>query len=367
MAVNLARSLVRKGFKVGLLDIDVHGPSVPVMLGLEGRRLGESPNGIAPVETAGLKVVSVGFMLPDDDSPVIWRGPLKMGLIEQFLRDVEWGDLDFLIVDAPPGTGDEPLSVAQFLPEAYALIVTTPQRVSTMDVRKSITFCGKLNLEVFGLVQNMNGMVCPHCGEHIPVFPMGEAEKMAKDMGVSILASLPIDPAVSAAADHGQPFAESETSPTSMAMAPLVESLVSFAEMKRKAADAKELTQIAAAAPKKAEGKLVAAVPLADGKLTAHFGHCETFAFVTLDESSKTVVARRDLAPPPHEPGVIPRWVAEHGANLILAGGMGSKARDIFEAAGVNVVTGCPEDEPEALILAYVNGTLATGENVCDH
>ena len=224
VAVNLAQALANRGKKVGLLDIDIHGPSVPTMLGLNGQRLSGNKTGqLLPILHEGMKVISIGFLLPDEDNSVIWRGPLKMGVIQQFLRDVEWGELDYLVVDAPPGTGDEPLSVGQFLPEAKALIVTTPQRVSAVDVRKSINFCRQLNIDILGLVENMNGLVCPHCSEHISVFPDGEAVAMAKDLKQEILASLPLDPSVSLSGDKGAPFVEYMNTPVGQAMQPLLD------------------------------------------------------------------------------------------------------------------------------------------------
>jgi Mrp family chromosome partitioning ATPase len=228
VAVNLALALAARGKKVGLLDVDVHGPSVPIMLGLVGQKPQEGPNGMIPVPTEGLKVMSVGFMLPDNDSAVIWRGPLKMALIEQFLRDVDWGKLDYLVIDAPPGTGDEPLSVCQLVQDAQALIVTTPQRVATMDVRKSVTFCRQMNMKIIGVVENMSGMLCPHCGELVEVFPSGQAEEMTKEMGLDLLARLPLDPRVAGGADMGRNFMETSQLPISQAMEPLVEFVLKF-------------------------------------------------------------------------------------------------------------------------------------------
>lgn len=227
VAVNLAFSLAKAGLKVGLMDVDVHGPSIPAMLGLDRAQFSAGKTGgIQPVPRGDVKVVSIGFMLPDSDTPVIWRGPLKMGLIQQFLRDVEWGPLDYLVVDAPPGTGDEPLSVGQLLPEAEALIVTTPQRISAVDVRKSIMFCRKLNLPVMGVVENMNGLVCPHCGEHIEVFPSGETSKMVDELNVPLLASLPMDPSISAVSDKGEIPGDDPNSIVHQRMEPLTASIL---------------------------------------------------------------------------------------------------------------------------------------------
>jgi len=207
VAVNLAMGLMLAGKKVGLLDVDIHGPSVPTMLGLEGAAIETGPEGLAPVELGHLKVMSMGFLLRNPDDAVIWRGPVKGGVIKQFLKDVAWGDLDYLIIDAPPGTGDEPLSVCQLIdPIDGAVVVTTPQRVAAMDVRKSITFCAQVGMKVLGVVENMSGFVCPKCGEVSHILRSGGGKLMAEDMGVPFLGSIPIDPLVAEAGDLGQAF-----------------------------------------------------------------------------------------------------------------------------------------------------------------
>jgi Mrp family chromosome partitioning ATPase len=206
VAVNLAVALSLAGRKVGLLDIDMHGPSVPKMLRLEDTRIQTENESMLPVEIGALKVMSIGFLLADSDQAVIWRGPMKMGIIKQFLKDVAWGDLDYLIVDCPPGTGDEPLSVIQLMENASgAVIVTTPQDVALLDVRKSITFCRQLKLPVLGVVENMSGFICPKCGEVVDIFKKGGGEAMAADMGVPFLGRVPITQAVVESGDAGQP------------------------------------------------------------------------------------------------------------------------------------------------------------------
>ncbi len=207
VAVNLAMGLHLAGKKVGLLDVDIHGPSVPTMLGLEKSQVMEGNGELVPVDLNGMKVISLGFFLKEQDEAVIWRGPMKTGVITQFIRDVAWGDLDYLIVDSPPGTGDEPLSVCQTLEDADgAVIVTTPQKVAAVDVRKSISFCRQINLPVLGVIENMNGFVCPKCGELTAVFQSGGGKLMADDMGVPFLGSVPIDPRISEAGDSGVAF-----------------------------------------------------------------------------------------------------------------------------------------------------------------
>ncbi len=211
VAANLALGLQLEGMKVGLLDVDFHGPSIPTMLGVKGASCYGQEDQILPLETAGVKVMSIDFFLDDTNSAVIWRGPMKYGTIKQMLEDVAWGELDYLIIDCPPGTGDEPLGVIQLLqtaagPELQALLVTTPQEVSAADVRKSVSFCRQLQLPVVGVVENMSGFVCPHCGEVTYIFKQGGGEKLAKDAGIPFLGRIPLDPAVGDASDAGKTF-----------------------------------------------------------------------------------------------------------------------------------------------------------------
>jgi ATP-binding protein involved in chromosome partitioning len=208
VAVNLAVALAEQGMMVGLLDIDLHGPSVPKMLHLEGAPVHDHDGAAVPVEfTMNLKVMSIGFFLPSDDQAVIWRGPRKYSMIRQLLADVDWGDLDYLVVDAPPGTGDEPLAILELLGTLDgAVVVTTPQQVSIADVRKSIAFCRELKCPVIGLIENMSGLTCPHCGEQIDVFGSGGGAALADQAGVPFLGTIPIDPDVVRSGDNGRPF-----------------------------------------------------------------------------------------------------------------------------------------------------------------
>jgi len=207
VAVNLAVSLMLAGKRVGLLDVDIHGPSVPRMLGLEGVPVHAEDGKMLPVSLGGLRVMSIGFLLREQDDAVIWRGPMKMGVIKQFLKDVLWGELDYLVVDAPPGTGDEPLSVCQLIPNADgAVVVATPQEVVLAAVRRSITFCRQLHMPILGVIENMSGFACPHCGNITEVFRRGGGEQMANEMGVPFLGGIPIDPAIGVACDTGEPY-----------------------------------------------------------------------------------------------------------------------------------------------------------------
>jgi ATP-binding protein involved in chromosome partitioning len=211
VAVNLTAVLAMDGLRVGILDADIHGPNVPKMWGADWRPLQSEGEGIRPIEVLpNVKLISMGFLLPNPDSPVVWRGPIKHTAIKQFLGDVEWGDLDFLIIDLPPGTGDEPLSVAHLLKEADgSIIVTTPQDVALLDSRKTVNFSTMLKVPVIGIVENMSGLKCPECGHLIPLFKIGGGEKAAKDLGVPFLGRIPIDPEVVQKSDSGTPYVAS--------------------------------------------------------------------------------------------------------------------------------------------------------------
>ena len=205
VAAYLALILAEKGSQVGLLDVDLHGPSIARLMNARSGLQMPEGGGVKPYPYSDhLGVVSMEMVMGDKDTAVIWRGPLKISAIRQFISDIEWGNLDFLIVDSPPGTGDEPLTVAQTIPDAEALIITTPQEISLADVRKSINFCRQVKMKILGLVENMSGFVCPHCGEKLPIFGMGGGERMAKDMGVPLLAQIPINPLMVERSDHGE-------------------------------------------------------------------------------------------------------------------------------------------------------------------
>jgi ATP-binding protein involved in chromosome partitioning len=209
VAANLAVALAIAGHKVGILDGDVHGPNIPKMLGLDGAGPQTGPSGLVPLEARpNLKVMSMAFLLPDCDTPVAWRGPMKHTLFQQFLSDVNWGELDYLVVDLPPGTGDEPMSIAQILGHPlWAIIVTTPQDVALLDSRKSVVFAKDLDMNVLGIIENMSGLTCPHCGAEIDLFKSGGGQRASKDLNVPFLGTIPIDPHVVLAGDAGIPLA----------------------------------------------------------------------------------------------------------------------------------------------------------------
>ena len=201
----LAVSLAKRGYQVGLMDVDLHGPSIPRMLGLKGELYTDGTGKAHPVKyLPNLEVISIEVLMGDKDAATIWRGPIKGGVIKQFISDIDWMELDYLVIDSPPGTGDEPLTVAQTIPDARALIVTTPQEVSLADVRKSINFCRQVKMDILGLVENMSGLECPYCGKTIDLFKSQGGALTAQKENLQLLGRLPLEPEVVMSGDSGQ-------------------------------------------------------------------------------------------------------------------------------------------------------------------
>lgn len=350
VAVNLAARLALEGKRTGLLDIDLHGPSVPVMLGLQDATVSSNGLYLEPVVVPSLnnlKVFSLGFLLKKHDDAVIWRGPMKASAIKQFLNEVDWGELDYLVVDCPPGTGDEQLAIFQEMehPEG-AIIVTTPQEVAASDVRKSIMFCKQLKVPVLGIVENMSGYVCPSCGNYSDIFHQGGGEAMAQAYQVPFLGRLSIEPAIGRSCDEGQAFvARHADSPN----AEVFGRMVNYLAYRQEYSQSK------------------AAIPVANGVLNQHFGHCDQLAVFTIDSTTRRFKGPEYLVPPPHEPGLLPRWLDEQGIRLVIAGGMGQRAMELFQERGITVVCGAPCLAPEVLLQRYLDGSLETGANACDH
>lgn len=205
---NLAMTLAMKGYQTGIMDIDITGPNIPKMFGVEDEKLTvNDARQLVPVQVPpSLKLISMAFLLPDKDSPVMWRGPVKMGAIKQFIEDVDWGTLDYLVIDMPPGTGDEALSIVQLIPKADGMIiVTTPQDVALLDSRKSLVFGAETHIPIIGIIENMSGFVCPHCGQVTNIFKSGGGEDTARDMNVQFLGRVPIEPGIVDSGDSGMP------------------------------------------------------------------------------------------------------------------------------------------------------------------
>lgn len=351
VSVNLSIALANKGFKVGLMDVDLHGPDVPRMLGFKGMLDLSKNQKLNPMKySENLKAVSIESLTSDKDEAIIWRGPIKHSTIRQFIGDVEWGELDYLIIDSPPGTGDEPLTVVQTIPDAKAIIVTTPQEISLADVRKSISFCKTVGMKILGLIENMSGFTCPHCGEKLELFGYGGGERTAKEAELKFLGRIPFDLNVVSCGDSGtsiqDKYKDSQVTRAFLSIADIISKIKQ--EIKNRRSNTMKF-----------------AIPLADGKLTAHFGHCKEFALIDVEEN---IIKKKEmLVPPAHEPGVLPRWLHEQGVNVIIAGGMGNKAQVLFNEQNIQVVTGAQPLEPEELINSYLDKSLTTGNNLCDH
>ena len=224
-SVNLSIALANAGHKVGIMDVDLHGPDVPRMLGIQGTPELTLNNKLSPLKySENLKAISIESFIPGKDDAIIWRGPLKYAAIRQFIGDVDWGELDFLVIDSPPGTGDEPLTVAQIISDAKAIIVTTPQEIALADVRKSINFCKTLKMEIFGLIENMSSLSCPHCGQMINLFGSGGGERTARETGIRFLGNIPFDPKFVACGDLGVCYQDENTE------SPVTKAFVSVAE-----------------------------------------------------------------------------------------------------------------------------------------
>lgn len=229
VAVNVAYYLAQKGNRVGILDVDIHGPNVAKMLGIDQKKITFSEDKmIDPVSVfPNLKAIGISMFLNNIDQPLIWRGPRKFSTIQQLLKDVYWGPLDYLVIDSPPGTGDEPLGVCQLIPDINgAVIVTTPQEVAILDSRKSIMFTRAINVPVLGIIENMSGFVCPHCQKAVMLFGQGGGEAAAYDLHVPFLGRIPIDPRIVIGCDSGKPFIESQTEcPSAKAMVEIIDNI----------------------------------------------------------------------------------------------------------------------------------------------
>jgi len=361
VAAALALGLARAGRRTGLLDVDFHGPSVPTLLGLRAERATLDDRRLRPVPAApNLAVMSLGFLLAEADQAVIWRGPMKIGVINQLLGDVAWGDLDVLVLDCPPGTGDEPLTIGQIVPTAEVILVGTPQEVAMSDVRKAASFCRQVGLAVRGLVETMGTMRCPSCGAEVPLFRRAAGTPPAP--GIPVLARVPFDPALQAACDEGRLATFlAEEGPTAGVLAGLADQVASGFGL---AADPTPVPDSGTTNPRETS-TMRYAIPTADGRLTLHFGHADQFALV--DAADGEIQSVRSAPPPPHAPGVLPQWLKEQGVDVVIAGGMGQRAQALFAEQGIEVVVGAPAETPEDLVRRHLAGTLVSGTNICDH
>jgi ATP-binding protein involved in chromosome partitioning len=368
IAAYLSVVLAKKGHRVGLMDVDLHGPSIPRILGMEGGLTPAGPGGKAfPVKyLPNMEVISIETLMGENkDAATIWRGPLKIGVIRQFISDIRWMDLDYLVIDSPPGTGDEPLTVAQTIPDAQALIVTTPQEISLADVRKSINFCRQVNMEILGLVENMSGLTCPHCGKTIDIFKTAGGILTAKNENLRLLVSLPFEPEVVQNGDDGNlGLLDKEDSSFTQKFNQLADEITKLHKETKGTNLELEKKPVSTKNNEQSNGKILV-IPVSDGKLSPHFGHCEAFAFFETENGK--IKNKMMHTPPAHEPGVLPRWLHDQGADVVIVGGMGERAQQMLRQNGIEVVIGAPVESPESLVNEYLAEKLVTGDNICDH
>ncbi|QJA05612.1 P-loop NTPase [Thermosulfurimonas marina] len=344
VAVNLAVGLSLQDFMVGLLDVDLHGPNIPKMLGIRKEKLPRRPDGRlgAIVYSPNLKVLSIEPLLPKEDTAVIWRGPLKISAIKQFIGDIDWGKLDYLVIDAPPGTGDEPLTVAKTIPDAYALVVTTPQEVSLIDVQKSINFCRKVKMRILGLVENLSGFICPHCGKELDIFKRGGGERLAEELGIRFLGRIPVDPRVVAAGDAGKPVVGAyPESVTARAFEELVRNVVAATEEMWREVE---------------EGRYMrVAVPLEGARVARDPAAADLFAVYDVEGGKIRV---KDVIKRPEDQD-LEAFLKEQVATHLLTPEVSPEWRQRLEEARIRVVTGgSPEMGPDTLMQDFLAGII---------
>jgi ATP-binding protein involved in chromosome partitioning len=318
------------------------------MLGVEGTKL---PSLEKPLQLSeNLKVVSLSFYLENSNNPIVWRGPAKIGAIKQLLGDVDWGDLDYLVVDLPPGTGDEPLTIAQSLGKVDgSVIVTTPQDVAILDSRKSVKFSEMVNMPVMGIIENMSGFVCPHCNQRIDIFKNGGGERAANEMNVNFLGKIPMTAEMVEAGDQGKPYIFSQREGVAYeALNSVITSIINKTEGDEEIMD-----------------NLKIAFPTNNGEtVESHFGHCKQFAIYTV--KGEEILNKEFVDAPPHEPGLLPKFLGELNINTIITGGMGQRAIDLFTAQNIDVILGA-SGKIDNNLKEFTGGALYSKGSACSH
>jgi Mrp family chromosome partitioning ATPase/predicted Fe-Mo cluster-binding NifX family protein len=344
----LAAALRRHGFEVGILDADITGPSIPRGLGVSGRIFVGESGPVPGVSSTGIKVMSMNLILDTEDDAVIWRGPLISSAVGQFYQECEWGDLDFLLIDLPPGTADVPLTVMQSIPLDGIILVTSPQELAGMIVGKAVSMAAQLDVPITGLVENMAYVGCPSCGERVEPFGPSHGEEAAVRMRTEFLGSLPQDPAISELADGGR----LEEYQSDEVDAVIDEVITMFADTKT----AKE-----AEAEMDGGNKRIAIV-MSGGQVSPHFGRAEEFMLVEVEGGE--ILNREILRAPAHECGALPALFAQKGVESVIAGGIGGGAMQHLEQAGIHVYAGA-KGSPEDALGSLLAGTLVSSEEIC--
>lgn len=335
----LAVSMNRNGYKTAIMDGDITGPSIPKAFGLEGKAIG-TPEGLLPVKSKeGIDIMSVNLILENGTDPVVWRGPVIAGAVKQFWTDVIWKDIDYMFVDMPPGTGDVPLTVFQSMPIDGIIIVTSPQQLVSMIVSKSANMAKMMNIPILGIVENMSYVQCPDCDKEIKVFGESNIEELAKEHNIDLFAKMPLDPKIATACDKGE-----------------IESV-----------HVKWLDNIVEKLKYDQDGgmKMKIAIASNDGRVSEHFGYCEDF--MIFETEGKEIIKSETIKSPGHKPGFLPNFLNDMGVDVIIAGGMGGGAVQIFNEKSIEIVVGATGDSEEA-VKSYLAGELKSSGEVChDH
>ncbi|MCP4606317.1 MAG: P-loop NTPase [Proteobacteria bacterium] len=366
VAVNLAYVFAAMGKQVGIMDADLHGPNVALMTGVDGIPIFGNDDGLTPLVAANqVKVLSIASFLPGADCPVIWRGPRKSMAIRQFLGQGDWSGVEVLIVDCPPGTGDEPMSVAELIPDADGVvIVTSPQDVALLDSRKCVNFVKELNHKVLGIVENFAGFACPKCSHQVDLFKIGGGEQAALKLGVPFLGRIPITPKMVDSGDAGKPLvANVPDDPAVFALKTVAETIMEHwkADPQEDAMESEE--------SKMSKKKIAIAAEDdkgLDGQVSMHFGRCPYYLLADVEDGKLVghkIVENAHFGN--HRPGQMPVFIRDLGADVILAGGMGPKAIDMFQSFGIEVATGAVGNVGKVLD-AYLQGNIK-GIVPCEH
>jgi len=335
----LAVHMQRLGYKVGILDADITGPSIPKAFGIKEKAMNDQSLGILPLESKnGMKVMSMNVLLDNEDDPVIWRGPVIAGVVKQFWTDVFWGDLDYLFVDMPPGTGDVTLTVFQSIPLDGVVIVTSPQSLVSLIVKKAYNMAEKMNIPVIGLVENMSYVKCPDCGKEINIYGDSKIEEFAKELNVSVLGKMPLDADIARLCDAGK--IEGMACNYLEYAAKIIENL-------------------------KIEGvNMKVAVATQNNMVAGHFGKCEEYTIYEIEDSK--IVNKQTLNTKDHGHSMLPPYLKENGVNVVICGGMGKGAYDALVARDMKVYVG-PQGDIDEVIALLLRGKLETKEAGCSH
>lgn len=347
----MAVTMKRRGHKIAILDADITGPSIPKVFSID-QKPGASELGLFPAKSkTGIQLMSINFLLQDETDPVIWRGPILASTVKQFWSEVIWGDVDYMFIDMPPGTGDVPLTVFQSIKVDGIIIVTSPQELVSMIVTKAVKMAKTMKIPIIGLVENMSYFKCPGCDQEYRIFGESSIEKIAKEHQIPVLAKLPIDPKIAASCDKGliEDYDSNWLDDTANILEKMRADKISTDDkMKNINNIGGQKMKIAVAS----EGKMV----------TEHFGHCE--GFMIFDTEGLQIIKSETVANPGHRPGFLPNFLNDMSVKVIISGGMGGGAIDIFNEKGIEVIVGA-SGEAKAAVEQYLQGNLKSTGSVC--